>query len=145
MSENKSLQVREKQEVSTPAEQTRPGLVFTPAVVPSIRSSVTAHQPEMTWGFSSAGGSHTVLLKIVCSQIIADMELVLATVIRITLLWAARLKVMAKSGFTSGNQAVSIISAQAIAIPSKIAISIIMAAIRAEQGLILAGRLKIFP
>lgn len=28
----KDLQVKEKQEVATPAEQTRPGLVFTPAV-----------------------------------------------------------------------------------------------------------------
>ena len=30
--ESKSLQVKEKAEVTTPAEQTRPGLVFTPAV-----------------------------------------------------------------------------------------------------------------
>ena len=28
----KELKVREKQEISTPAEQTRPGLVFTPSV-----------------------------------------------------------------------------------------------------------------
>jgi len=32
MAETKELQPREKQELSTPAEQTRPGLVFTPAV-----------------------------------------------------------------------------------------------------------------
>ena len=32
MSESKELQVKEKQEVATPAEQTRPGRVFTPAV-----------------------------------------------------------------------------------------------------------------
>ena len=31
-SESKAIQAREKAEVSTPAEQTRPGLVFTPAV-----------------------------------------------------------------------------------------------------------------
>jgi HSP20 family molecular chaperone IbpA len=30
--DSKELKVREKQEVSSPAEQTRPGLVFTPAV-----------------------------------------------------------------------------------------------------------------
>jgi len=30
--ESKSIQVKEKAEVTTPAEQTRPGLVFTPAV-----------------------------------------------------------------------------------------------------------------
>jgi len=30
--ENKALQAKEKAEVTTPAEQTRPGLVFTPAV-----------------------------------------------------------------------------------------------------------------
>ncbi|MBN2467655.1 MAG: Hsp20/alpha crystallin family protein [Deltaproteobacteria bacterium] len=30
--ETKDLQVKEKQELATPAEQTRPGLVFTPAV-----------------------------------------------------------------------------------------------------------------
>jgi HSP20 family protein len=30
--DTKELQIREKQEVSTPAEQTRPGLVFTPSV-----------------------------------------------------------------------------------------------------------------
>lgn len=32
MAESKALQVKEKQEVTTPAEQTRPGLIFTPAV-----------------------------------------------------------------------------------------------------------------
>lgn len=32
MSDTKELQVREKQEVATPAEQTRPGLVFSPLV-----------------------------------------------------------------------------------------------------------------
>ena len=32
MSETKDLKVREKQEVDSPAEQTRPGLMFTPAV-----------------------------------------------------------------------------------------------------------------
>jgi HSP20 family molecular chaperone IbpA len=32
MSETKELQVREKQEVDSPAEQTRPGLVFKPLV-----------------------------------------------------------------------------------------------------------------
>ena len=32
MAESKELQVKEKHEVSTPAEQTRPGLVFTPDV-----------------------------------------------------------------------------------------------------------------
>jgi HSP20 family molecular chaperone IbpA len=32
MSESKDLKVREKQEVATAAEQTRPGLVFTPSV-----------------------------------------------------------------------------------------------------------------
>lgn len=32
MSETRELQVREKQEVATPAEQTRPGLVFSPLV-----------------------------------------------------------------------------------------------------------------
>ncbi len=32
MSESKELKVKEKQEVAAPAEQTRPGLVFTPAV-----------------------------------------------------------------------------------------------------------------
>jgi len=32
MPETKELQPREKQELSTPAEQTKPGLVFTPAV-----------------------------------------------------------------------------------------------------------------
>ena len=32
MSESKELQVKEKQEVTTPAEQMKPGLVFTPAV-----------------------------------------------------------------------------------------------------------------
>jgi HSP20 family molecular chaperone IbpA len=32
MAATKELQPREKQELSTPAEQTRPGLVFTPAV-----------------------------------------------------------------------------------------------------------------
>lgn len=32
MVETKELQVKEKQEISTPVEQTRPGLVFTPAV-----------------------------------------------------------------------------------------------------------------
>lgn len=32
MTESKELQVKEKQEVRSPAEQTRPGLVFTPAV-----------------------------------------------------------------------------------------------------------------
>ncbi|MBI9083580.1 MAG: Hsp20/alpha crystallin family protein [Desulfobacterales bacterium] len=32
MAESKELQVKEKQEVAAPAEQTRPGLVFTPAV-----------------------------------------------------------------------------------------------------------------
>jgi HSP20 family molecular chaperone IbpA len=32
MAESKELQVKEKQELTTPAEQTRPGLVFTPAV-----------------------------------------------------------------------------------------------------------------
>jgi HSP20 family molecular chaperone IbpA len=32
MSESKELQAKEKQEVTTSAEQTRPGLVFTPAV-----------------------------------------------------------------------------------------------------------------
>ena len=31
-SESKEIQVKPKQEVSTPAEQTRPGLVFTPSV-----------------------------------------------------------------------------------------------------------------
>jgi HSP20 family protein len=32
MTESKELQVKEKQEVTNPAEQTRPGLVFTPSV-----------------------------------------------------------------------------------------------------------------
>lgn len=32
MAQTKSLQVKEKQEVASPAEQTRPGLVFTPDV-----------------------------------------------------------------------------------------------------------------
>lgn len=32
MAETKELQVKEKQEVAAPAEQTRPGLVFTPSV-----------------------------------------------------------------------------------------------------------------
>lgn len=32
MTESKELKVKEKQEVTSPAEQTRPGLVFTPAV-----------------------------------------------------------------------------------------------------------------
>jgi len=32
MAESKELQVKEKQEVASPAEQTRPGLFFTPAV-----------------------------------------------------------------------------------------------------------------
>ncbi len=32
MTESKELQVKEKQEVANPAEQTKPGLVFTPAV-----------------------------------------------------------------------------------------------------------------
>lgn len=32
MSESKNLQVRQKQEMTSPAEQTMPGLVFTPAV-----------------------------------------------------------------------------------------------------------------
>ena len=32
MAETKDLKVREKQEVTTPAEQTKPGLVFTPSV-----------------------------------------------------------------------------------------------------------------
>ena len=32
MSDTRELQIREKQEVSTPAEQTRPGLVFSPRV-----------------------------------------------------------------------------------------------------------------
>jgi HSP20 family molecular chaperone IbpA len=32
MSDTRELQVREKEEVSTPAEQTRPGLVFSPRV-----------------------------------------------------------------------------------------------------------------
>lgn len=32
MTESKSLQVKEKQEVASPAEQTRPGVVFTPDV-----------------------------------------------------------------------------------------------------------------
>ena len=32
MADTKELQVKEKQEVSSPAEQTQPGLVFTPAV-----------------------------------------------------------------------------------------------------------------
>ena len=32
MTETKELQVKEKQEVTSPVEQTRPGLVFTPAV-----------------------------------------------------------------------------------------------------------------
>jgi len=32
MAETKEMQVREKQELASPAEQTRPGLVFTPAV-----------------------------------------------------------------------------------------------------------------
>jgi HSP20 family protein len=32
MAESKELQVKEKQEVAAPAEQTRPGLVFTPEV-----------------------------------------------------------------------------------------------------------------
>jgi len=32
MAESKELRVKDKQEVSTPAEQTRPGLVFTPDV-----------------------------------------------------------------------------------------------------------------
>lgn len=32
MAETKDLQVKEKQEVTNPAEQTRPGLVFTPSV-----------------------------------------------------------------------------------------------------------------
>ncbi|MGD8367006.1 MAG: Hsp20/alpha crystallin family protein [Desulfobacterales bacterium] len=32
MTDNKELRVKDKQEVSTPAEQTRPGLVFTPDV-----------------------------------------------------------------------------------------------------------------
>jgi HSP20 family protein len=32
MAESKELQVKEKQEVTNPAEQTRPGLVFTPSV-----------------------------------------------------------------------------------------------------------------
>jgi len=32
MAETKELQVKEKQEVATPAEHTRPGLIFTPAV-----------------------------------------------------------------------------------------------------------------
>jgi HSP20 family molecular chaperone IbpA len=32
MAESKELKVKDKQEVSTPAEQTRPGLVFTPDV-----------------------------------------------------------------------------------------------------------------
>jgi len=32
MAESKELKVKEKQEVAAPAEQTRPGLVFTPAV-----------------------------------------------------------------------------------------------------------------
>jgi HSP20 family protein len=32
MTESKELQVKAKQELTTPAEQTRPGLVFTPAV-----------------------------------------------------------------------------------------------------------------
>lgn len=32
MAESKALKVKEKQEVTTPAEQTRPGLIFTPAV-----------------------------------------------------------------------------------------------------------------
>lgn len=32
MSDTKELQAREKQEVATPAEHTKPGLVFTPAV-----------------------------------------------------------------------------------------------------------------
>ncbi len=32
MAESKELQVKEKQEVASPAEQTRPGVVFTPEV-----------------------------------------------------------------------------------------------------------------
>ena len=32
MAETKELQAKEKQEIATPAEQTRPGLVFTPVV-----------------------------------------------------------------------------------------------------------------
>ena len=32
MTEDKALQAREKAEVATPAEQTRPGVIFTPAV-----------------------------------------------------------------------------------------------------------------
>jgi HSP20 family molecular chaperone IbpA len=32
MSDNRELQVKEKQEITAPAEQTRPGMVFTPAV-----------------------------------------------------------------------------------------------------------------
>jgi HSP20 family molecular chaperone IbpA len=32
MAESKELQVKEKQEVASPAEQTRPGLIFTPVV-----------------------------------------------------------------------------------------------------------------
>ena len=32
MAESKALQVKEKQELATPAEQTRPGIVFTPDV-----------------------------------------------------------------------------------------------------------------
>ncbi|MBF0377557.1 MAG: Hsp20/alpha crystallin family protein [Desulfamplus sp.] len=32
MAETKELQVKEKQEVATPAEHTKPGLIFTPAV-----------------------------------------------------------------------------------------------------------------
>jgi HSP20 family molecular chaperone IbpA len=32
MTESKDLQVKEKKELATPAEQTKPGLVFTPAV-----------------------------------------------------------------------------------------------------------------
>jgi HSP20 family protein len=32
MSESKELQVKDKQEVAAPAEQTRPGMVFTPDV-----------------------------------------------------------------------------------------------------------------
>jgi len=49
-------------------------LVFILAVVPSARFLEIAHPPVMIWGYFSAGESAMVLLKIVCCQIILDME-----------------------------------------------------------------------
>lgn len=44
MTATKELQVKEKQELSSPVEQTRPGLMFTPTVDMPIAKVLSLHE-----------------------------------------------------------------------------------------------------